>query len=301
MDACHADIDERGEPVAMLFASEGGIYERFGYGVATRIRIIEIATAEARLRPAVVPPPGSVRFVRGDEASDHVAATWERYRRSRPGEVTHPVVWHDTVMAMRSQERDGDSPAWYLRHDDGYAIYRIKQSWGAGRPAHTLELLELVAVTPEAHVALWHVLLNIDLVASITTRQMPLDDPLPYLLTNPRVVRTTTNNDGVWVNVRDLATCFGARAYRTDDRLVVEVDSVRWAIDGSPDGASVSRVRTRPDLVAEPDAIGPLLLGGVPATALAGGRRLTARNDEALRRADAFFGWPVAPMSQTYY
>ncbi|MFT3852789.1 MAG: GNAT family N-acetyltransferase [Ilumatobacteraceae bacterium] len=30
MDACHDDIDARREPVAMLFASEGGIYERFG-------------------------------------------------------------------------------------------------------------------------------------------------------------------------------------------------------------------------------------------------------------------------------
>ena len=301
MDACHADIDARGEPVAMLFASEGGIYERFGYGVATRISAIEIETAAARLRPAVVPPPGSVRFVRGDGASDHVAATWERYRRSRPGEVTHPAVWHDTVMAMRSHERDGDTPAWYLRHDDGYATYRIRQSWGDARPAHTLELLELVAVTPEAHIALWHVLLNIDLVATITTHQMALDDPLPYLLTNSRAVRTTANNDGVWVNVRDVATCFGARAYRTDDRLVVEVDGVRWAIDGAADGASVTRVRTRPDLVAEPDAIGALLLGGVPATRLAAGRRLTVRNGDALRRADAFFGWQVAPMSQTHY
>ena len=301
MDACHADIDERGEPVAMLFASEGGIYERFGYGVATRIRVVEIDKAAATLRPALVPQPGSVRFVRGDEADEHVAATWECYRRSRPGEVSHPQVWHDTMLAIRGQERFGASPCWYLRHDDGYAAYRIRESWDDGRPGHTLDLVELVAVTPEAHVSLWHVLLNVDLVATITTRQMPGDDPLPYLLTDSRVVRTTGNIDGVWVNVRDLPTCFGARSYRTADRLVVEADGVRWAIDGSPDGASVTRVRSRPDLVAEHDAIGALLLGGVSATALAGGRRLTARNDEALRRADAFFGWPVAPMSQTHY
>ena len=92
---------------------------------------------------------------------------------------------------IRGQERFGASPAWYLAHDDGYAVYRIREHWNDGRPAHELDLVEIVAVTPEAHVALWHVLLNIDLVGTITTRQLPVDDPLPYLLTNPRAVRTT--------------------------------------------------------------------------------------------------------------
>ena len=74
MAACHDDIDARGEPVAMLFASEGGIYERFGYGVATRLWQIEIDNRVAELRPELAPAPGSVRFLRGDDAVAHVAA-----------------------------------------------------------------------------------------------------------------------------------------------------------------------------------------------------------------------------------
>ena len=92
----------------------------------------------------------------------------------------------------------------------------MREQWNDGRPAHTLDLDELVAVTDEARLALWQVLLNIDLVGTITTRQLPIDDPLPYLLTNPRVVRTVGMNDGVWVNVRDVPICFGARTYGTD-------------------------------------------------------------------------------------
>ena len=60
-------------------------------------------------------------------------------------------------------------------------------------------------------------------------------------------------------------------------------------------------MRSRPDLVATPDAMGALLLGGVSPTLLANGGRLTARHDEALRRAEHFFTWPVAGLSQTFY
>jgi hypothetical protein len=102
------------------------------------------------------------------------------------------------------------------------------------------------------------------------------------------------------VNVREIATCFAARTYRTADRLVVEVDGGRFAIDGGPDGASVKRVRSRPDLVATADAMGALLLGGVSPTRLTAGRRLTGGAD-ALRRAELFFPTAVAPMSQTFY
>src|SRR4051794_966129 len=292
MDACHADIDERGEPVAMLSASEGAIYERFGYGMASKGWLIEIRTHEARLRPELVPAPGAVRFVRGDTAAEHVAATWERYRRTRPGETSRG----DALLALQhldrtTKTRDGDPPAWFLAHDDGYAVYRIVTHWNDGHPAHDLHLLELVAITADAHAALWHVLLNIDLVGTIRSRQLPLDDPLPYLLTDPRAVRTTGINDGIWVNVRDVPTCFGARSYATDDCFVVEVGGVRWAIE--PDG--VRRVRSRPDLVAEPSAMGALLLGGISPTQLARGRRLRARAEDVLRRAEHFFTTPVAP------
>ena len=38
------DIRERGEPVAVLWASEGAIYQRFGYGMAARDGFFEVAT-----------------------------------------------------------------------------------------------------------------------------------------------------------------------------------------------------------------------------------------------------------------
>jgi len=301
MAACHDDIDARGEPVAMLSASESGIYERFGYGAASQLWVTSIERRRAQLRPELTVEPSSVRYVDGDIAGEHVVRTWERYRRNRPGELTRSDVLQRFLFGHRAKAQDGFAPAVYLAHDDGYAVYRVEAHWNDGNPAHRMEIAELVALTPDAHLALWHTLLGIDLVATITSRQLAFDDPLPYLLTDPRVVRTTALNDGLWVNIRDVPICFGARTYRATDRLVVEVDGARFAIDGSPEGADVKRVRTRPDLVATPDALGALLLGGVSPTRLARGRRLTARDDDTLRRADLFFPTETAPGTQTFF
>ena len=182
-----ADIDRRGEPVAMLGASEGGIYERYGFGVATQLRTTSIDRRLAQIRPEFRPKPGSVRFVDGDEAQSHVAEVWSRFHRIRAGEVDRSEAWHRFLFDVRATERDGFSPSFYLAHRDGYAVYRILMQWNNGKPAHNLDLIEFVATTPDAHVALWHTLLGVDLVGPITSRHVPIDDPLPYLLTNPRV------------------------------------------------------------------------------------------------------------------
>ncbi|MEO5901664.1 MAG: GNAT family N-acetyltransferase, partial [Ilumatobacteraceae bacterium] len=189
MAACHDDIDARGEPVAMLSASESGIYERFGYGAASKVWVTSIERRRAQLRPDLSVDPSSVRYVDGDVAAAHVTQVWERYRRSRPGELTRSDVLHRFLFIHRSKAQDGFAPAVYLAHHDGYAVYRVAANWNDGHPTHRMEIAELVALTPDAHLALWHTLLGTDLVATITSRQLAFDDPLPYLLTDPRVVR----------------------------------------------------------------------------------------------------------------
>lgn len=296
-----ADIDSRGEPVAMLSASEGGIYERYGFGVATQQRITSIDRRLVQLRPEFQPKPGGVRFVDGDAAMAHISKVWHRFHRLRSGEVDRSDAWNRFHFDLLAKPRGGFGPALYLAHRDGYAAFRIEEQWNDGRPAHNMSVVELAAVTAEAHAALWHTLLGVDLVGPITSRQVPLDDPLPYLLTDQRALQTTALHDGIWVNVRDIAASFAARTYSTTDRFVVEVDGTRWAIEGGPDGATCSRVRTRADLVMDHASLGALLLGGVRPSTLAGGRRLESRSTSALRRADGFFVTSPAPHCQTLY
>ncbi len=299
MDACHADIDARGEPVAMLNASEGGIYERFGYGIAATERLVTINRNGAAFRPEVVPPAGTVWPAEHDEIERDGPALWDRFRRLRAGELSRSDAWHTFLAVRRRKESDGMTEAFHLRHADGYVSYRFAQDWNEGQPQHKVELVEMVACTPDAHAALWHTVLGLDLVGVVRTRQMPLDDPLPYLLQNARVVVSSGVDDNVWVHPRNVVSSFGARTYGSDDRLVVEAAGRRWAIEGSPEGASCRPVRSRPDLVTDVAGLGVLLLGGVRPSVLAAGRRVGVRDQRTLRRADAFFLGDRLPLCQT--
>jgi predicted acetyltransferase len=303
MDELHNDSEQRGDPLAALSASQSGIYERFGYGVASRVWVTRLERSRAAMRDDVDVSPGSVRYVEGDDALAHVEKTWERYRRSRPGEVARSAAWQEYLHKVRGRSSDGMSHAWYLAHPDGYAVYRNTPDWDNGHPRARLDVAELVATTPDAHAALWSVITGIDLVGEIHSRMVPIDDPLPYLLRDPRAVRTVELNDGLWLRPLEAATVFGARTYATDDTVVLEIVDmgVRLRIEGSPQGANVRRVRTRPDIVTDRATAGALVLGGVRARQLAAGRRLTARNDAALHRADLFFLGDVEPHTQTLF
>jgi predicted acetyltransferase len=289
MEAIHRDIDERGEPLAALTASEGGIYERFGYGIASVRRVLSLDRRRAQLQERFRPDPGTVRLVDAGAAFDDIAKVWDRFRAVRPGEIARSEAWHRVVIA------DHGPAQIHALHPDGYASWKIEAKWNDGHPAHELWLSTMAPITPEAHVALWHTVLSTDLVGPIRSYSIPLDDPLPYLLTDQRALRTTDLNDCLWCNVRDVKSCFAARTYGTDDEVVVEVDGTRWRIGAG----GVSSVRTRPDLVTDRAGIGALLLGGVAPTTLAAGRRLEPRSADALRRADALFLTHPGPYCQT--
>ncbi len=287
LDAAAAANDE---PVLILTASEGGIYERFGFGIATRNRIISIDRRFTGLRPEFQPPSGSVRLVfrREPDLNEMLRERWERYRLTQPGEISRSFEWFDANVGR------GENVTVAL-HDDGYAVWKITQRWNDGHPAHELSLDDFCAATAEAHAALWHTILSVDLVGPITSYTgVALDDPLPYLLTDQRSLRTVGVNDFVWVAVRDPVAAFGARSYRTDDRFVVETPDAVFSV--SPDGCR--NADAAPDLRCTAAALGSLLLGGTSATELARGRRLWA-DPGVLSRADAFFGSNPLPHCRT--
>ncbi len=136
-------------------------------------------------------------------------------------------------------------------------------------------------------------------MTTVSTRVRPVDDVLPWLLTNPRVARTTNLNDGVWCRPHRIDACFSARRYAIAGSLILDIDGERWKIEGGPDGAEVHRTRRRADLVTDRAGAGSLLLGGVTATLLVAGRRAEVRDQRTLLRADVFLTMAPAPHSTT--
>ncbi len=309
MDASLTEAIDHGDAAAVLTASEAGIYERFGYGVASQMRLCRLDRQAARVRADMTATErNTVRFVEDDDALDLLPPIYERYRTTRPGELSRSDAWWRALAEIRSLADGDDSPTFYAAHRDGYVAYRVKQEWHSGHVGGSLTVIELVAVTVEAHRALWHFVLGIDLIKTIETKVVPIDDPLPWLLVDPRQVRTAELNDGLWVRPLDVRRLLGERSYATDDTLVIEVvDDTRpelggrFEVTGGADGATCRQVRRRIDITVGPSGLGSLSLGGVRASVLARGGRLDATSPAALRRADAFFPAAVAPHHQTQF
>ncbi len=288
LDDMAAELDE---PLLGLTASEGAIYERFGYGVATRYRTMELDRRRAQIHPRYAPEP--VRLIDASDHLDELRAIYDRYRLVQHGEVSRSEA------LFRDQNIDKGQANFAAIHPDGYTIWTVEPNWNYGHPGHVLFIKDFIAVTPEARVALWHILLSVDLVGPIRSiRSATFDDPLGYLLTDPRALRTVESNDAVWLKVTDPVRCFDARAFRTDDRLVIGI--LDGGLDGGdmPNGEPTQRVAISAkgcestddpiDIIADRSALGPLLMG-VNASQLAGGRRLNA-DAETLVRADLMFG-----------
>lgn len=162
MLAQHEGFVADGYPVALLYASEGGIYGRFGYGPATARHAVEIDRRFAAFRPDA-PDPGGVAQV--DTAAIRCAGP-EIHRRwcaHTPGALDRSPVWWANVLLDREHRRGGASALFHLLHADGYASYRIQDA------DRTCRVVELFAVTDRAYVALWRVLLGLDLVHTVTT------------------------------------------------------------------------------------------------------------------------------------
>jgi predicted acetyltransferase len=311
MDAQLDDVAARGEPLAVLTASESAIYSRFGYGLAT-FGVRWGLRTEGTVLSSPSRADGRIRLLEPKEASSVVPPLYDAARKRHVGEVTRS----DARWQRELGDRPGKGPrkVFTAVHEspdgraDGFVRYRIREDWSDGIAQHTLDVEDLYALDDEVDAALWQFLLDIDLVAEIQARRRPLDEPLRWRLADPRRMRTAGVIDHLWVRVVDPAAALAARTYTGDDAIVLELHDAfrpdnegRWLVTPNADGASVNRTDLDADLVLDAPALGALYLGGVSATTLARAGRLTEDAVGAVARADRLFGVAPLPWCRTEF
>ena len=110
-------------------------------------------------------------------------------------------------------------------------------------------------VTREAHAALWQFCLGIDLMDSTYAPRRPVDDPLPWMLADPRRLQQSVRDD-LWLRLVDVRQALAQRTYAREGSLIIEVvdgfcqwNQGRFKIDGGADGSKCNRTTSEPDLV----------------------------------------------------
>jgi predicted acetyltransferase len=302
MRALLDDALGRGEPVAYLWASEGAIYGRFGFGLASRAGRMTLARERTRFA-LPFEPRGQFRLVAADEGVRIFPPLYDAVYAQRPGMFSRSPVWWETRRLRDDPaRRQGGGPLQRVLlsldgEPAGYALYRVAQEWQNGSSSGTVTVLEAVAPTPEAERELWRWLLDFDWTSQIVCGLLPLDHPLFLLLAEPRRLRFEVG-DGLWVRILDLEAALRARTYRDAEPVVLEVADAfepagagRYVVD--PSGAR--RTDADADLRLDVTGVGSVYLGGFSFADLVRGSRAEELRPGAAARADALFGTDVEP------
>ena len=297
---------ERGQSLAILWASYGAIYQRFGYGLAMTWTRYSFDPRFVGLREQGN-REGRVERVSTDDALPLVQAVYDEVARSRS------LTLHrsEEMWARRLQPRDAKAPPIYVAihrnaaaEPTGYLVYgtRADMRSGAPGPDQTMTVREFVTSDLEAYRALWNYVRAHDLVKEVRMYGVAEDDLAPQLLLEPRELRRQTG-DGIWMRVVDVEQALSQRHYGETGELGIEIRADRegdwnqgtWWLE--TDGASsvVSRATRTADLVMPINALAALLPGHRSATELARAGLVEARDPAALRRADRLFAAPYRP------
>jgi predicted acetyltransferase len=307
IDALHDDARERGEPAAILTASESSIYGRYGYGVATWRLGLSVERAHGQFaRP--VDDDGRIRFVTYEEAGKILPAVYETVRRERAGMVTRPESWWSLVLWPMTQ---ADKAHFVVVHEDArgnadaFAAYEITGEWSRGFSNRTLTVFDIQATNATARAALWQYLLGVDLVVTVSADRLPIDEPLPLLLRDPRRARVTFLGDDMWLAPLDPRALLEARRYSVfDGHLVIEVTdlggrAVRFAVEGNEQAAQCTVTDAEPDVWCSTATLGALLLGGNRWTQYAQAGLAREHGRGRLAYADAMFATSPPPATTT--
>jgi predicted acetyltransferase len=308
----HAASRERGEAVALLYASEYPIYGRFGYGPGC---FESTWTLDARATAFHGEPAGTVELVTpGSETRDVIKAVYDAWRIDHPGEIRRRDVSWDFDLGLRESAWD---PRWSgflaLHRDragkvDGYARYRADGKWENHQPRNTLLLDELHALNDEAYLALWRFLADIDWVATIKAERRSPFERLRWYLTNARAASLSDVGDGMWVRLFDVPRALEARSYEREGSVVLELidpeapgGRTRVKLDAGQAGATARPTKKRADLTLHVSSLGAAYLGGTPLRRAVIGTGADEHTTGALATVDALFRTLEPPWCSTFF
>jgi predicted acetyltransferase len=236
--------------------------------------------------------PGRIVFVDPEDITKELPEIFRRSTMDHPGVFQRPFHQWERDSQAPEHRQGGRGGLFYAAYEDGgrmdgYVTYRTS------RP--TLVVNELMAATREANAALWRFCFDMDLITCTEALKRPVDDPMPWMLADPRRLQRSTR-DGVWVRLVDVAASLKLRRYMQNDRLVLEVrdelcpwNDGRFELEGSPEGAACRASSSSPDLTLVVSALASAYLGTVSFSTLSQAGLVDERTPGALRRADRMF------------
>ena len=303
-----AEAARHGTALAALTSTQGALYERFGFGLATWTRTLRVDTRAARFRDDG--PTGRLRTLEPGALAAVAAPLHDRARRRHPGAMDRSATsWGPLMTGYDGSDGTRSAVLWSDAggRAAGYAVTGVAEGWWETGSAR-LAVHDLQATSPESYRELWRHLCSQDLVGTVSWADASVDEPLPWLLGDPRAATSGPSREMLWLRVLDVPAALAARRYPVTDRLVLRVHDPAgyaegtWCLDtGDQVVPAVSRTAEAPDAEGDAGALASLYLGGVDPRVLARTGRLTEHTAGAAGRLARLFAAPSVPWNGTRF
>lgn len=313
---------QAGAALAMLTVTEATIYGRYGFGPAASAATLHVD--RRRVNWTGPDAPGRVQFVEPSDLIGKAPAIARRAVARTPGEIDRWPGLLERHLGLVDPETPESRAVRVARYDDasgqaqGFVAFRVVRT--PNEPGN-VECDLFVAATDDAERALWRFLVEQDFVHEIRVRLRSVDEPLPWLLEDPRAVSVRDIADHLWLRVLDPVVALSAREYGAAGTLTLEVvdplghAAGTYVLDASgdghaevrpadevPDAASAlsrsgrrSRGQAAHGLRLDVRELGSVYLGGVRPSVLARAGRIAELAPGSLALADRIFAAPRTP------
>ena len=295
------DVHARGEPFAILYASESLIYGRFGYGMA--VLGTQLDANRARSRCGTIP----VRAARCGWSPRTKPSSCSRRSTSgfdpaRPGYFSRSEGWwREYRLADPEHWREGAGPKYFaLLELDG-------EPAGFAHVSHSVEVGERDTEGRGSRRRRARDVARRDcraLALPLRHRSRGAGEggarrsclPLLHLVQDPRRLSVSVL-DGLWLRLVDLEAALRARSFADSEPAVLEVtDSIRpgnagrWSIGSEP-----GRTDAEADVALDVADLSSVYLGAFSFERLAAAGRARELRPGGLARATALFATPLPP------
>jgi len=297
---------ERDQDFAILLASMGAIYQRFGYGLGSALVSYSFNPRDAALESRIE-VPGSITLMNPEDAFPIIKQVYIRWATPRSLAIHRSTpLWQ--LDRLRPRKKGEPVHVAVYRDEDGepqgYLVYQTVDEYsGKPGPSHVLDVRDFVTLTTGAYRRLWEYIRAHDLVGTVRMRGcLGEDDPAPDLLLEPRMLNRYVS-DNIWMRIVDVERGLTRRPYAARGELTFAVppdDLCPWntgvfllETDGTT--TDVTRTTRSPELTIPLNTLASLVAGYRPATHFARIGRLQVVDPAALAKADAIFKTNYAP------
>ena len=244
---------ERGQSLAALYASQAGIYQRFGYAICSRSHRYEIDPLDLNFVQAPT-PTGQLSIANAKDLPEDAVVVRDLYRKfmqPRNGLLHRGLnLWNAEVLSEPDDIQEGPIRVLLYEEDGealGYMVYTSREdrslnAFSAGQRDQKMTIREYGWLTPEAYVAMWQFAAGQDLVYRIHLNDAPSDDPIQHFARDPRTLRVDVG-DGILVRIVDLPRALMTRNYQVESELTFRViddlcdwNQGTWKLSTGPEG-----------------------------------------------------------------